>query len=191
MFYLHAPSIRAEDQVFAKYSLFFNGTNLVHKGTLLAHKRTLKETAMTGQIQNKGKLTIYKLCDPLTVSNVKPFLIEMHSLIAEGKTHIILDLSDVKIICLMAMVGISNLFNECRLKGGALKVACLSPQVRRAFSQTNLINTVEIFEEASEAAKSFESKNLLKSQTLSGSYFMEDSESFVVWDRIPQTAYFN
>jgi hypothetical protein len=67
-----------------------------------------------------------------------------------------------------------------------LKVASLTPSVRRSFRQTNLINTIEVFDDVMDAVKSFRSHNLLKSKTFAGSFFIKEQNSFVGWDRLPQ-----
>ena len=110
---------------------------------------------MHTDVQREGNVSIYRFRGPLTTGYVKSFVKEVYDLIGNKQTQIIIDLSEVKMICLMGMVSISNIYNECRQNSGALKVAGLTPQVKRVFQQTNLINTIEIFESVSEAYKSF------------------------------------
>jgi len=140
---------------------------------------------INGTSQQEGRITVFHLKDDLIPQRTKAFLVKMEELMSEGRFYIVLDLASVQEISLMGMVAISSIFNKCRQAGGALKIATLNPLVRRAFRQTNLINTVEVFEEVLDAVKSYRSQNLLKSKQFSGSFFLKDQNSFVGWDRIP------
>lgn len=139
---------------------------------------------ISGTSQQEGRITVFHLKDDLVPSRVKAFLVKMEELLAEGRFFIVLDLSSVQEVSLMGMVAISSIFNKCRQAGGALKIAQLNPLVRRAFRQTNLINTVEVFDEVLEAVKSYRSQNLLKARQFSGSFFLKDRNAFVGWDRL-------
>lgn len=141
--------------------------------------------------QNEGSITVFHLKENLSTEKVKDFTKKMHELIESGRIFISLDLSAVQEVCLLGLVSISSIFNRCRQAGGALKVVGLTPNVRKAFRETNLINTIEVFENSLEAIKSFRSKNLLKSKNLSGSFFIEEKQAFVGWDRLPVRSYFN
>ena len=143
-----------------------------------------------GESRQEGKVTVYQLREDLTTQNSKAFLKKMDQFIEAGHRYLIIDLSEVEEVCLLAMVCISSVANRCRQMGGALKVASLTPLVRRAFRMTNLINTVEVFEESLDAMKSFKSQNLLKSTQFSGSFFIKESNSFVPWDRLPLTGHY-
>jgi anti-anti-sigma factor len=143
-----------------------------------------------GEAKQEGKITVFHLRDDLTTSKSKAFLKKMDQLLEIGHRFIILDLAEVEEVCLLGMVCISSVFNRCRQLGGSLKIASLTPVVRRAFRNTNLINTIEVFEETIDAVKSFRSQNLLKSRQFSGSFFIKDSNSFVGWDRLPLTGHY-
>ncbi|MDB5038499.1 MAG: hypothetical protein JWQ35_2027 [Bacteriovoracaceae bacterium] len=145
---------------------------------------------INGESKQEGKITIFQLRDDLTTSKVKAFLKKMNEIVELGHRFIVLDLSQVDEVCLLAMVSISSIFNRVRQSGGALKIVGLTPSVRRGFRQTNLINTIEVFDEALEAVKSFKSHNLLRSKHFSGSFFLKDSNSFVGWDRLPLTGHY-
>ena len=144
-----------------------------------------------GELRTEGRITIFQLKDDLTTDRVKPFLRKINDLLLSGRHYLVLDLTEVYETSLMAMVGISSLFNKCRQNGGALKIAGLTPPVRKAFRMTNLINTVEVFDDVLDAVKSFKSTNLLKSKTLSGSFFLKDKNAFVGWDRLPMSGPLN
>ena len=102
-----------------------------------------------------------------------------------GRTKIVLDLTAVEEVSMMGMVAISFLFNKCRMAGGSLKISKLSPLVRRRFRVSNLINTVEVYEDVIDAIKSFRAHNLLKSKQFGGSFYLKERNSFVTWDRLP------
>ncbi len=144
-----------------------------------------------GDARTEGRVTVFQLRDDLTSDRVKPFLVKMNDLIDEGRHYLVLDLSEVFEISLIGMVSISSLFNRCRQNGGGLKVSGLTPPVRKAFRSTNLINTVEVYDDTVEALKSFRSRNLLRSKSFSGSFFLKERNSFVGWDRLPLSGHLN
>ncbi len=138
-----------------------------------------------GQAKKEGKVTIFQVRDDLTSERVKSFLKRIDEIISSGNLYIILDLSHVEETSMLALVAISSLSNQCRQSGGILKVAGLQSQVRRAFRRTNLINTVEVYDEVLDAIRSFKSQNLLKGKGHSGSFYVKDLNAFVPWDRLP------
>src|SRR5690606_37658174 len=101
-----------------------------------------------GVTKTEGSVTIFHLKDNLTPKKVKAFVQKSQDLIDSGRVNLILDLGSVHEICLMGLVSISSIFNKCRNAGGALKICSLTPEVRRAFRETNPINTVEVFDTA-------------------------------------------
>jgi len=139
---------------------------------------------MIGEHRTEGRITVFHLKDDLTPAKVKPFMKKMEELLAEDRIYLVIDLSSVYEVSLMGMVAISSIFNKCRQAGGALKVAQMTPLVRRAFRQTNLINTIEVYDELLDAVKSFRSHNLLKAKNFSGSFFIKEKAAFVGWDRL-------
>lgn len=146
---------------------------------------------INGALRQEGRIVIFHLHEDLHNGNVKAFMKRLYDLVEKGRTQMVLDLSEVMDVSLMGMVAISALFNKCRQKGGAFKVACLNPTVRRSFRNTNLINTIECYEELLEAVKSFSSQNLLRSRHYSGSFYLKERGAFVGWDRIPLEGYVN
>lgn len=138
-----------------------------------------------GEARTEGRITVFQLKDDLTADRVKPFLKRIYDLLDEGRFYMVIDLTQVYDISLLGMVGLSSIFNRCRQNGGALKVAGLTPTVRKAFRNTNLINTIEVYEEVVDAVKSFRSQNLLRTKHFSGSFFLKDKNAFVGWDRLP------
>lgn len=138
-----------------------------------------------GEARNEGRITVFQLRDDLSSDRAKDFLKKMVELLDEGRHFLVIDLSQVYEVSLIGMVGLSSIFNRCRQAGGALKIASLTPPVRKAFRQTNLINTIEVYDEVIDAVKSFRSQNLLRSKHFSGSFFLKDKNAFVGWDRLP------
>lgn len=144
-----------------------------------------------GSTSAEGRITVFHLKDDLSPNRVKAFLKKMEDLLSEGRHHLVLDLASVNDVSLMGMVAISSIFNKCRQSGGALKIASITPLVRRSFRQTNLINTIEVYDDILEAVKSFKSQNLLRAKSFSGSFFLKDKQAFVGWDRLPNNGVFN
>lgn len=143
------------------------------------------------ETKNEGNVTIFHLRENLNTRKVKDFTKKLNELIESGRCQIVLEMGNIEEICLMGMVAISSAFNRCRQAGGALKVAQLQPEVRRSFRETNLINTIEVFDNLLDAVKSYEGKNLLKAQRYSGSFYLNQTQSFVAWDRLPLGNYLN
>lgn len=142
-----------------------------------------------GITKTEGSITVFHLKDNLDTAHVKAFARKIHELLESGRIFLVLDLSQVEEICLLGLVSISNVFNKCRQVGGALKIAGLTNSVRESFEDTNLINTVEVYDNVLEAIKSYRSANLLKAKNLSGSFFDEEHQSFVPWDRLQARSY--
>jgi len=142
-----------------------------------------------GITKTEGSITVFHLKDNLDTHHVKAFVRKIHDLMESGRIFLILDLSQVQEVCLLGMVSISNIFNKCRQQGGSLKISGLTTEVRECFEETNLINTIEIQENVLEAIKSFRSTNLLKAKNLSGSFYIEEENSFVPWDRLQARNY--
>ena len=138
-----------------------------------------------GQAKKEGKITIFQVRDDLVSERVKSFMKKVDQMISSGNRFIVLDLTHVEEISMLALVAISSLSNQCRQAGGILKVAGLQTLVRRAFRRTNLINTVEVYDETLDAIRSFKSQNLLKGKSHSGSFYVADLNAFVPWDRLP------
>jgi len=135
--------------------------------------------------KQEGSATLFQLKDNLTTRKVKDFARRIQELIDSDRVHLIIDLSEVQEVCLLGLVAISSAFNKCRQNGGALKVCNLTTEVRQVFRETNLINTVEVFDTALDALKSFQSQNLLRSKKYSGSFYIEERNAFFGWDRLP------
>lgn len=142
-----------------------------------------------GEARNEGRITVFQLKDDLSADRVKSFVKRIYSLLDEGRYHLVIDLSQVYEISLIGMVGLSSIFNRCRQNGGALKVSGLTPAVRKAFRGTNLINTIEVYEETMDAVKSFRSQNLLRTKHYSGSFFLKEKNAFVGWERLPMSGH--
>lgn len=138
-----------------------------------------------GVTKTEGSITVFHPKDNLDTVHVKAFVKKIHELLDSGRLYLVLDLAEVEEICLLGMVSISTIFNKCRQMGGALKIASLTDEVHDAFLETNLINTVDVYDGVLDAIKSFRHENLLKAKTLSGSYFVQEKNSFVAWDRLP------
>lgn len=141
--------------------------------------------------QEEGSITVFHIKQDLQARHIKAFAIKLQELIDSGRHNLVIELSAVHEICLMGLVTISSFYNKCRQNGGSLKVACLNEEVRESFHDTNLINTIEVFSSVLEAIKSFQSTNLLRNRRYTGSFFLEDDQSFVAWDRLPVRSYFH
>jgi anti-anti-sigma factor len=163
------------------YRLDCNGNGGLKKSPLVKGSFAM----IDGEARNEGRITVFQLKDDLTADRVKSFLKRIYDLLDEGRYYLVIDLSQVYEISLLGMVGLSSIFNRCRQNGGALKVAGLTPAVRKAFRNTNLINTIEVYDEVPDGVKSFRSQNLLRTKHFSGSFFLKDKNAFVGWDRLP------
>lgn len=144
-----------------------------------------------GVTKTEGSVTVFHLKDDLDTDKVKAFIKKIQDLIDSGRSNIIVDMSSCHYICVLGLVSISSIFNKCRQSGGALKIAALTPEVRDAFRETNLINTIEVYDTPLEALKSYQSDNLLKAKAYSGSFYIEEDNAFVPWDRLPVRSYYN
>jgi anti-anti-sigma factor len=134
--------------------------------------------------QNLGKITVFHLNEDLPPNRVKVFTKTLNDLVESGRVHISLDLSGTREISLIGLVAISSIFNKCAQLGGSLKIVGLTPKVRSLFRETNLINTIEVYENSLEAIQSFRSKSLVKAKAHPGAFYFEDTNSFVAWDRL-------
>lgn len=150
-----------------------------------------KKKMIRSVTKTEGSVTVFHLKDDLNVKKVKTFVRRVYDLIETGRHHLVLDMSEVNDSCLLGLVSISNLFNRCRQSGGSMKVCSLTPAVRRAFRETNLINTIEVYDTPLEALKSFKSQNLLQTRAYTGSFYLEDKQAFIGWDRLPAGSYIN
>lgn len=142
-------------------------------------------------IKTEGSVSVFYVQEDLRARRVKDFAKKLNGLIDSGRIDLILDLGHVTEISMIALVTISSAFNKCRQQGGNLKISGLTPDVRNAFRETNLINTLEVYDSALEALKSFQRKNIIQSKNYTGSYYNNDSGCFVSWERIPVTQYLN
>lgn len=142
-------------------------------------------------MKTEGSITVFHIKQDINERDVKSFVLKLQELIDSGRVNIVIELSSVHEICMMGMVTLSSYFNKCRQEGGSLKVACLNEEVRHFFHETNLINTIEVFSSALDAVKSYQAANLLRSRNYSGSFYMEEDQSFVAWDRLPVRSYFH
>jgi len=81
---------------------------------------------------------------------------QVNRLLAESKQKIVLHLEKVSYIDSAGLGALVAAFRGARDRGARLKLCSLSPQVRHALEATRLTRVLEIFDNESAAAQSFE-----------------------------------
>lgn len=145
---------------------------------------------MTAAIKTEGKITIVTLKYDLTNDHVKSFMKTCNRLISDEKRYwIILNLENVHNIALLGQIAISSIYNHLIAAGGALKLVHLQDKVKKGFEKTNLINTIEHYDNDVDAINSFGRVNCRTShrtgQLHSASFYIKEIKSFVGWDSYP------
>ena len=77
----------------------------------------------------------------------------LHSLLAEGKRQIVVDLDDVGFLDSTALGVLVGVLKRARSEDGEVRIVCTQPRVRKVFEITRLDSAFDLFDSVDEAVR--------------------------------------
>ncbi|MBI5104477.1 MAG: STAS domain-containing protein [Solirubrobacterales bacterium] len=91
-----------------------------------------------------GRTTVISVAGELHVSTAPEFSRRLQECIADGKTAVVLDLTDVAFIDSTGLSVLLNALRRVTRRGGRMALVCTNPTVLRLFEITKLDTTFDI-----------------------------------------------
>jgi anti-sigma B factor antagonist len=106
--------------------------------------------------RESGGITVLAFAGRLTLGeDCHEARARIKSLLAEGKSRLVLDLGNVNYIDSAGLGTLVASFTSAQSQGGALKLARLSLRIQQLLRSTKLLTVFEVFDSAEEAVTSF------------------------------------
>jgi stage II sporulation protein AA (anti-sigma F factor antagonist) len=95
-------------------------------------------------------------CDrPVDAEVAEQFAVFARQHIAAGQPRLVLDLSETPIVDSAGLETILQLHDDCTPRGGQMRIASPTPLVRDILEVTHVADSIEVFDDLSEAVGSF------------------------------------
>ncbi len=110
---------------------------------------------MQMQSDMKGAVTVLKLAEPLTQQNADDFMAAVRNASERGYGRVVLDTSAMAFVDSRGLESLVELAREMENAGRVLKLCASTSTLREVFNLTGLDDRFELFEDATDAARSF------------------------------------
>ena len=112
---------------------------------------------MEYQIKKRDDVAVLKLSGEVTIYQIQQFKEAIEALKRQKfqTKNLVIDLKDVGYFDALALGSLCSFSRELREKGGDLKLAQVSPDVKVVFDLTHLSKVYEIYDDLEKAVKSF------------------------------------
>lgn len=113
---------------------------------------------MNIEVKQQGDIQVMHCGGNLDADTVTSFKKVAYDLVSRGSTRVVIDCSNLAFVDSMGLGVLISLLRRARQRGGDVKVASLSEEVKTIFEITRLHNLFEVCADWSTAVKRFEKK---------------------------------
>ena len=107
------------------------------------------------QVKEENGVTVYRLEGRIDHDGATQLDAALREKLGAEKPQIVVDMSQVPYINSAALRVLADITSQCRARGGDLKLAALSPQVRRVLQIVGFDQFTAVYETVAEAVRSF------------------------------------
>ena len=104
-------------------------------------------------VQEQGDWTVLAVSGEIDIATAPSLREKLHSLLADGRSRLIVDLDDVTFLDSTALGVLVGLLKRARTEGGELRIVCNQPRVRKVFEITRLDSAFDLCNSVEDAVK--------------------------------------
>jgi anti-sigma B factor antagonist len=105
-------------------------------------------------VREEGDWTVLVVSGEVDIATAPNLREKLHSLLADGRLHVIIDLDEVTFLDSTALGVLVGVLKRARTEGGELRLVCNQPRVRKVFEITRLDSAFDLCSSVDEAIKS-------------------------------------
>jgi anti-sigma B factor antagonist len=104
-------------------------------------------------VHEEGEWTVLVVSGEIDIATAPSLREKLHSLLAEGKRHLVIDLDEVTFLDSTALGVLVGVLKRARTEGGELRIVCNQPRVRKVFEITRLDSAFDLCTSVEDAVK--------------------------------------
>ena len=104
-------------------------------------------------VRDEGAWAILTVSGEIDIATAPSLRERLHSLLAEGKRQIVVDLDDVGFLDSTALGVLVGVLKRARSEDGEVRIVCTQPRVRKVFEITRLDSAFDLFDSVDEAVR--------------------------------------
>ena|SRR2546421_6687526 len=104
-------------------------------------------------VREQGDWTVLGVTGEIDIATAPSLREKLHSLLAEGRANLIIDLDDVTFLDSTALGVLVGVLKRARTEGGELRIVCNQPRVRKVFEITRLDSAFDLCDSVEDAVK--------------------------------------
>ncbi|HEX2382053.1 MAG TPA: STAS domain-containing protein [Acidimicrobiales bacterium] len=104
-------------------------------------------------VREEGEWTVLAVSGEIDIATAPSLREKLHSLLAEGRLRLIVDLDEVTFLDSTALGVLVGVLKRARTEGGELRIVCNQPRVRKVFEITRLDSAFDLCTTVEDAVK--------------------------------------
>jgi anti-sigma B factor antagonist len=104
-------------------------------------------------VREEGEWTVLAVSGEIDIATAPGLREKLHSLLAEGRLQLIVDLDEVTFLDSTALGVLVGVLKRARTEGGEVRIVCNQPRVRKVFEITRLDSAFDMCSSVEDAAK--------------------------------------
>ena len=104
-------------------------------------------------VRDQDAWTVLTVSGEIDIATAPSLRERLHSLLAEGKRQIVVDLDDVGFLDSTALGVLVGVLKRARSEDGEVRIVCTQPRVRKVFEITRLDSAFDLFDSVDEAVR--------------------------------------
>jgi len=104
-------------------------------------------------VRQEGEWTVLAVSGEIDIATAPSLREKLHSLLADGKLQLIIDLDEVTFLDSTALGVLVGVLKRARTEGGELRIVCNQPRVRKVFEITRLDSAFDLCTSVEDAVK--------------------------------------
>src|SRR5689334_9080624 len=105
------------------------------------------------QVSERDGWTVLVVHGELDIATAPGLRERLHTLLAEGRTRLVVDLDDVGFLDSTSLGVLVGVLKRARTDGGDLRLVCTQPRIRKVFEITRLDTAFDLYSSADDAVK--------------------------------------
>ena len=103
--------------------------------------------------REQDEWTVLTVSGEIDIATAPSLRERLHSLLADGKHRLIIDLDDVGFLDSTALGVLVGALKRSRMENGEVRIACAQPRVLKVFEITRLDSAFDLFDSVEEAVR--------------------------------------
>jgi anti-sigma B factor antagonist len=104
-------------------------------------------------VREEGEWTVLAVSGEIDIATAPSLREKLHSLLADGRLHLIIDLDEVTFLDSTALGVLVGVLKRARTEDGELRIVCNQPRVRKVFEITRLDSAFDLCASVEDAVK--------------------------------------